>query len=701
MNNISHQLGKILLPLIILGSISAQGQTLDSSMQKQWEYWFQKSNSLYYKNTDSAYAYSQKALSLAVKIGTPQLKGRSNTQIGLIHFLLQNFDSANYHYNKAINNFEQIKDTNNIIKVMANKGNVFLYSKHQDSATIIFLDVLKHYDRKEDTLNQANINGTLGNLFMEKENLDEARYHYYKSKHYFKLVNIKQGIAICNQNIGIIFKRKHQNDSAIYYFEQALKFFKENNYHIPQAQCLANMGEVFRIEKKTDKAERAFNEAIKIFTEEKAKRDLYLAILQKTELLYNMNRTSEGIKLIQSLHTNYIDLSKHNLHSTYDSLRYIGSKRINNYKESLQFLEKFASYNDSISKADLKASENELLAAFNVEKREQQIKLLQIQDSLHTERIRKQNLLLEFTLVSLILAIAIGFIIFSKYRLKHRLNQILTEKNEEIQSQSEEIQTQNEVLRQQKEDITASISYANLIQKAILEPEKTNELEIFSVNKPKDIVSGDFFWQQYTDKHQYVAVADCTGHGVPGAFMSILGNSSLNSIIDKSPDIEPASLLEILREKIKETLHQHHKGDSQNDGMDIALCKINLETQSLLYAGAYRPCWIARQGEIIELKADRQPIGIYPRETPFNQQVFTLKPEDTIYLFSDGLSDQQGGNNDKKLKISGLKEYLSELSKMPFEEQKHDLQQFITQFIGYNEQLDDILIAGIRIKHNK
>lgn len=689
-----------MLTLLLLSIGMLHAVNPDSLTEARWNENAILQGKFLYSDTDSAFIYARRCLNIAIEMADVKLIGSSHTQMGLLYFLKQNFDSALFSYNKSIRLFKSINDTSNVVRAKANKGNVFMYTGHLDSAVVIYLEVLDYFNKKNDTKNQANINGTLGNLFMQRKEHKEAFYHYKKSKQYFHLINNDHGVAICNQNMGIIFKRQRLADSALFYFSKALEFFDKKNIPHSKAQMLANMAEVYSLQKQFGKAESFYDEAIVIFRQLKTKRDLNLTLIQKSQMLLEGNRYSDVLEILSELKNSYTDLVEVNLQGHFDSISYIAHKKLGNYRNALLHLERHAAYNDSISHIDLRANENRLLAEFNVEKREQEIKLLEAEDVIKAERLRKQSLIMIFGGLLLLLLIAVSFVVYGKYRYKHRMNLILREKNEEIQSQSEEIGTQNEILLQQKEDITSSIAYANLIQRAILHHEPNRFLEVATVSKPKDVVSGDFFWQYQTHNFQFVAVADSTGHGVPGAFMSILGHSLLNYIVERNPDIDPAEILNALRLKIKETLHQQQGAYSQNDGMDIALCKIDTDHQNLLFAGAYRPCWIVNQEGFTELKPDRQPIGIHPMEKPFTQQSYTLREDDVIYMFTDGITDQYGGNKGAKLKMSGFKALVSSISNLSPTEQASRLEVFIDDFIGYNDQIDDILISVIRLKNS-
>jgi len=285
-------------------------------------------------------------------------------------------------------------------------------------------------------------------------------------------------------------------------------------------------------------------------------------------------------------------------------------------------------------------------------------------------------------------------------KVKERTLEI-QEQKEEIEAQLDELEAQRDEILSQKDDITDSITYASRIQKAMLPMNEHFDKsfnDYFILYKPRDIVSGDFYWIAEDPEKIYFAAADCTGHGVPGAFMSMLGISSLNEIVsgDKQK-LNAAKILNLLREKVKFSLHQTGKTGETKDGMDIALCILDKKTMTLEYAGAYNPLYHFRNGKLNEYKADRMPIGIYhvEKETFTNHEI-TIMPGDTIYLFSDGYADQFGGPAQTKFKSTNLKNLLSEIVDQPMDKQKEMLEDKFNQWKGDLDQVDDIIVIGIK-----
>lgn len=248
--------------------------------------------------------------------------------------------------------------------------------------------------------------------------------------------------------------------------------------------------------------------------------------------------------------------------------------------------------------------------------------------------------------------------------------------------------------------ITDSIRYAESIQNAILpdmEFMKKEMPEHFVLFKPKDIVSGDFYWVKRISNFLIIAVVDCTGHGVPGAFMSMLGTSFLNETVTKAKFDKANEILERLRKMVKVFLKQTGKAIEQRDGMDMALCILDLDNMEMQYAGAYNPLYLIRNGELIEYKADRQPVAFHYVEKEFTNHVISLQEGDAFYIFSDGYYDQLGGTKYKKFLSKNFRSLLLEIHKKSMDQQKDLLDKALKEWMKNTEQIDDILVMGIRV----
>ena len=282
-------------------------------------------------------------------------------------------------------------------------------------------------------------------------------------------------------------------------------------------------------------------------------------------------------------------------------------------------------------------------------------------------------------------------------------NHELEQQNNEILAQRDTLSAQNEKISKQNKQIKDSIQYASRIQSALL-PSTTlltqNDFEHFLIFRPKDIVSGDFYWIKQTDEHLLIAVADCTGHGVPGAFMSMLGNAFLNEIITHNDVTKPSEVLNRLRELVIASLEQSGDDSVTRDGMDISFCAINLKTRELQFAGAYNSMFLIRNNELTEIKANRFPVGHYYKgNQPFENTNIQLQSGDYLYLLTDGILDQFGGEYGSKFSAKRFRSLLKEICHLPMDNQKVSVERALDSWMNNKyDQIDDITMLGLKME---
>ncbi|MCE9537976.1 MAG: serine/threonine-protein phosphatase, partial [Bacteroidetes bacterium] len=269
-----------------------------------------------------------------------------------------------------------------------------------------------------------------------------------------------------------------------------------------------------------------------------------------------------------------------------------------------------------------------------------------------------------------------------------------------IEIKNSETELQKKIIEEKNKDITDSIRYAKRIQDALMGEKvhiSSHLPEHFIFFVPKDIVSGDFHWGAEKNEYWYFAAVDCTGHGVPGAVMSMLGISFLNDIVFSEGFLNPAEILNRLRDRVVKELRQTAEAGGSKDGMDISLCRLNLKTNELQWSGAYNPLNIIRNGQLEERKGDKQPIGYHPERRPFTNHEIQLQKGDSIYLYSDGYADQFGGPKGKKFKYKQLEDLLIANNHLPLKDQKEILKNCFTEWKGSLEQVDDVCVFGVRL----
>ncbi len=432
--------------------------------------------------------------------------------------------------------------------------------------------------------------------------------------------------------------------------------------------------------------------------------------LQKNRIVnqkLKLNRQSEGIKEQETLLLN----QKNDILKQQNNLLFL-SDEINNQKELVSNKNIIITKKQNYIKSQITEVEDKqkILTELN-DKIKNQKQHLQVKNEMIENQ--KQGLIWAYgfilTVFVLIIFILRAYKINKKNhnRLKEK-SQIINNKNDELQTLTEELSfnakeldNQNIELSKKNKNITHSINYASHIQNAML-PQfdifADSFSEYFILFKPRDVVSGDFYWSKKKGNSIILVIADCTGHGVPGALVSILGISILNEITSKDKVLTPDKILNEMRVLLKRALKQDVANSKSKDGIDISLSIIDLKTRKLQFAGAYNHLYIVRNKEKIKIKADRQPIGIGLKETNFKNQEFQLKKNDIIYSYSDGYADQLGGDNFRKFLSLKFINLLVDISEQPFNDQKDLLEKTLSNWKGKRPQTDDILVFAGKVK---
>ncbi len=365
------------------------------------------------------------------------------------------------------------------------------------------------------------------------------------------------------------------------------------------------------------------------------------------------------------------------------------------YKSAFDFILKHRVLNDSIHNQSNAEYLHNLETQYQTEKKEKEIALLSADKKIQDEALLRKEAQSKTLIIVCLLGFVVAGVSILAFINKRKTSKILTK-------QVSEINYQNTIIKEKNKDITDSIQYAKRLQEAVFpEVDSLNNYfaEAFVLFRPKDIVSGDFYWFDELNNKTILIVGDCTGHGVPGAFMSILGHNLLNQIILEDDIIDPAEILRILDKNVSNALNKKTSKKEYNDGMDIAICVVDKIKMTLSFAGANRPLVIKRGDELLELKPNKFAVGGIEddRCKLFGKHEISIKENDVLYLFSDGYYDQFGGPKGKKFKYKQLVDYLVSIAAKPLEEQKNILAETLETWRGNLEQVDDVCVIGVKI----
>jgi len=718
------------------------------------------------RDNEKAMQYSLQAIEIAEKVDYKEGIADANKTLGIIYFMMGDFDKAYEASNKSKSTYESIDDKNGVAACCVNLG---IFNGRQGKITEAkksYEDALEIYKEIGDDEGSAKIYLNLGNLFKVQGNYKSALDNYYKGLEIFEKVGNKSRVAQIFQNIGIVYSEQKEYDKAlenynkalnvfanledlrgiaevnnnignnyadteeydlaIDYYLKGLKLFKEIGYTPRVAYSYYNLGDANNNIKNYKKAKEYFDKSLELYGNMNYDAGMAMCYNGLGEYYY---RQKDYKKATYNLEKAKQLSHGADLRTLSDAVEWLSKSyaKTEKYKDAYENHVLFKQYNDSMFNENNEKAITSLALQYEFAKQEE-IRLAkekiekEKQAEVQAEK-DKQNRYKMLGLAALLIgALLVAVISILSYKRKVKANKLLkTQKeeiehqkveleqsNEEILAQRDEIENKNIVITEQrdialkqKKEITDSIHYAQRIQEAVLPSKKmfVNYIEdYFIFFKPKDIVSGDFYWMTRVEDKLIVTAADCTGHGVPGAFMSMLGVTFLNEIINKDRVLTPGKILDKLRQKVISSLHQE-EGETK-DGMDISIAVIDTAKKEIQYAGAYNPMYMIKNGseEITKVKADRMPIGIHLKmDDDFTNHVINYNSGDVIYLFSDGYVDQFGGERGRKLKSVKFQELLLNIKTKPMAEQKEILNKFLNKWRGDLEQLDDIIVIGLKL----
>jgi CheY-like chemotaxis protein len=561
------------------------------------------------------------------------------------------------------------------------------------------------------------------------QSLDELKAKYEENK---AAGNTNQVTFYLNK-IAYHYWNNNQLDIAAEKYEELLKISRSNNNNAAIRNVQTNLGLVYSDLSQYDKALSAFNEALKIAQQQNNKAAIasaYMNIavvhqttgnnqqaLSATDNALKLAQELNQMKLVRSCYGMLADIHKKlgnseetmkyfNLYASFD--KHLKNQEMEEMKEQTKQVVNQAVADKQKTEAELSEERQRLKATTDTLKKIEQLsraqqEIIKLKDEKQKQmeaQLRSEAIIRYLLLGIAIIVIAFAIFIFRQVKKTKKANVELEAKNIEIGKQRDEIQKQSEKIR-------ASIQYAQRIQKAVLPPEPTFEKymnDYFVLFKPRDIVSGDFYWMTEKNEKLIIAAADCTGHGVPGAFMSMLGIAFLNEIVNKIIEnehvraLQASEILMNLREYVIRSLHQKGKTHEAKDGMDISLVVIDKNTGELQFAGANNPLILIRDNEMQIFKGDPMSISYGPNaDEEYTNHSFKTRPDDIIYIFSDGYQDQFGGSKGRKFMVKRFKNMLLEIHKHSLDKQKHILDRTIMEWKKGHAQVDDILVMGIKM----
>lgn len=569
--------------------------------------------------------------------------------------------AMSFHF-RAVSIADSLSNDTLLAEVSKRIGINYLKSKNYDLSFKYLNQSLDIYQTLQDSIGMANSNMSLGNCFKNQGIFDTAMVYYNKSINLSEQIGYERGMAGNYNNIGNVFRYQNKLDQSLEYYFLALEMNKKTGNQLWESYNYNNIGLVYKIRKEYNKAFEYYQKSMFLKDE---MGDSYgkMATIQNISEIYALKK---------------------------------------DYKNAYIYLKDFNKLRDSIASQDKLNLTAELEAKFQNEKKEVEINKLRVEQSLKDAVIDGQNKDLEYQKElrnkEKILLYAFGFILITLVFTVF----VFWKNSKERKKYVDEIDKAKLRLTQKNKEVTDSINYAKRIQAAILPSTsilKSYLKESFVLYIPKDIVAGDFYWTEKVGDTVLFAVADCTGHGVPGAMVSVVCNNALNNTIKQNHITDPGKILDKTTDLVLKQFETSEDGIVR-DGMDIALCSFDLKTRKLRYSGANTPLWIVRNDEVIEVKATRQPVGKYSKRINFVTHNVEVQENDMLYMSSDGFADQFGGSKGKKFMKKHFKELLVQVSKSPLNQQSQELHNAFETWRDSYEQVDDICVMGIKINDN-
>ncbi|MEX1000797.1 MAG: tetratricopeptide repeat protein [Crocinitomicaceae bacterium] len=608
--------------------------------------------------------------------------------------------------NKAIKLAEDVEFSKGVAAAIFYRGWFAQKKGDYDTAQKDYIQALEIQEKINDEEGKGRTLTTMGILAIRHGEAERALEYYDQALEIKRNHHDTTGIMAVMNNIAVVHLQIGEEEKAIRELEEVYRISKILGDSSTISTVMENLAVLYF---DSNQEQKAFDFANESYNISKSQKD-YIGMSMTSSLLCEFYMEKGQFDKALTLADSAIYHAK--MASANDLLLYnyeLYSKiyaEKGDYKKAYHYSEDYKELRDSIFSLEKAAQISELSEKYESEKKAQQISFLEQEshrkDQLSAARQEKQQITIWFVSTGLGLLSVFVFFLYNRFKLTRKQNDLIAE--------------QKKVVEEKHKEITDSIQYAKRIQSAILPPLKLVKQylpESFILYKPKDVVAGDFYWMEYKNGKILFAAADCTGHGVPGAMVSVVCVNGLNRAVREFELTDPGQILDKTREIV---ISEFEKSEEEvKDGMDIALCSLRFESNSnsvrvqnpdgvtmngnakLQYAGAHNPLWVIRNGEILETKANKQPIGKFDNREPYTTYTFELQKGDIIYIFTDGFQDQFGGEKGKKYKAKNFKKLLLSVKDKPMAQQKKLIDEAFENWKGNLEQLDDVCVVGVRI----
>lgn len=610
----------------------------------------------------------------------------SKSDMGEIDEALNELDSLSRYYKKEGNTEQEGMCYSNMSNIYDTKGDF-------NSAIKLLFKAIDLFDKCNKPERKARALNGIANLMREKGDYKKALEYAFKGLAIREKIEDYLAIGVSYTTLGNIFGQMNDQKNALAYMLKGYKLYSEIGMESGLAVTCNNLGLMYE-DVKPDSAIYFYKKSIELKMKYTDHEGLDASYINLAGVHYNIGKYKEALiylaEALKYAKESGNNVCLNNVYSLYGDVYY----ELKDYKNAALYQKLYIALNDSIYNEKNAQSIAEVEAKYQNEKKQLQIDNLKTEKELKDIEISRQQTIKMFYGIGLFLVLIVLLIAYRGYWVKKRDNEIISQQKSLVESQKHIVEEKNK-------EILDSINYAKQLQEAILPPiAQINDSfkENFVYYKPKDIVAGDFYWLHELNNATLIAAADCTGHGVPGALVSVVCSTALNRTVMEFGKTKPGEILDKSRDLVLETFSR--SGTNVKDGMDISLLKVNKsmnEKITVNWAGANNPLWYISNGEFKEITANKQPIGKVDNPMPFVTHELELNKGDMLFLITDGYADQFGGVNGKKYKYKQLKELLLKHHGEPISNQLTALDNSFMNWKGSLEQVDDVCIIGIRV----
>jgi len=648
-----------------------------------------KYNQLIYDNTQEL--LSNPMLSSVEKTCIKKKAAEAVNNIGYLYSSQGKFELAIQYYFKSLRIQKSLKNQKDVAIIYNNIGRVYDQQGLSQMALKSYFSALKIQEQQKDKTNIAVTENNIGLIYINQAEYELALEYMNKSLVSNKEINNQTGIALAYNNLGFLYGKKLNFEEQLKYYKLCLGMREDANDIKLVAYSLNNIGYVYAILDNVDSAFVYYNESVRILEEINDNYGLVFTYTGLGKLNLGLGNVALAKKYAKKsfIISDRIGSPERIMNSA-SLLSDVYEKELD-YNKALKYHKILSSIKDSLSNESIRKNTTKQAFEYQYQKKSladslSRMESQKIKDLKYNQEIEKQKSYTYGGLIGLLLMSLIIIAGFRGYQLKKKSNLELADKNKVIEEKSIEI--------------TDSINYAKRIQQAILPPNSEFKLALkkcFVFYEPKDIVAGDFYWMQKIGDTILYAAADCTGHGVPGAMVSVVCYNALNRAVKEYGLTKPADILNKTSELVVDTFKRSEDQRNIKDGMDIALCTIDFRKKELQYSGANNPLYLYREGELIEIKANKRSVGNSYRKEDFINHTICLNENDCVYTFSDGYADQFGGHKGKKFMLKRFKKLLLSINELSMETQYAKIEEEFNAWKGETFQVDDVCVIGVKI----